>query len=196
MILCALYTCDFPRYAARRKLCEVTWAKRIAPPFEFVPVGGEYKYAELPSKTKEMCLRALMAGYEGLYKIDDDVVVKPEKLVVPEFDYGGSILAANWHARDFSFCTGGFYWLSRKAMEIVAEAPLTDDIAEDRWVGSSLLAKGIRPVEMPVATQPCPCGKCKLKPNPEDWMAYILGLRYTEAGFKALEKAEQASSRT
>jgi hypothetical protein len=44
-----------------------------------------------------------------------------------------------------AFCSGFCYWLSRRAMKVIANADKPDMEAEDRWCSKTLLKAGIEP---------------------------------------------------
>jgi glycosyltransferase involved in cell wall biosynthesis len=99
-------------------------------------------YVSLPSKMKAIYQWVLDNGYEFVCKVDDDVFVEVPRLVTAgwqKHDYTGR---AN-HAGNPPWASGACYWLSKRAMQIIADAPLTSDTAEDRWVGSTLYQHGI-----------------------------------------------------
>lgn len=103
-------------------------------------------YLSLPAKMKAIYQWTLDHGYEYVYKVDDDVFVNVERLI-----------PAGWQKHDYSgrvnrggpvpWASGACYWLSKRAMQIVAKAPLTSDTAEDRWVGRILHGHGIVPYD-------------------------------------------------
>jgi hypothetical protein len=164
--LLAIVTCNDPKFRARAQAQRETWvptASQFDVKFfvgkqdgcELVPtVVGEVAlavgdgYENLPSKVQAVCIWALESGYDSMFKTDDDSYVVPEHLAactsLPH-DYVGKI----------RFPTGGYpapyssgfgYWLSRRAMEIIADAQLTKDQNEDRWVGNTLASAGIHAV--------------------------------------------------
>lgn len=114
-------------------------------------------YNGLPAKTRAAVRWALENNYDWFHKLDDDVYLRPERLLtqIPENGqhYVGRFRGPSCvtHSCDGCkcpnyqawYCSGFSYWLSRKAMEVIAAAELTEDPAEDRWVGNSLLAAGI-----------------------------------------------------
>ena len=51
-------------------------------------------------------------------------------------------------ANECSYLSGGCYVLRRRAIQIIAEAQLTMDDAEDRWVGNALYGFGIEPYQI------------------------------------------------
>jgi len=97
------------------------------------------KLIDLSSKVVAMCSWALEQGYTHLFKCDSDTLVRPVELVTdgfPQHDYVGG--------ENNGFASGGSgYWLTRKAMEIVANAPITETHAEDVNTAKALAAKGI-----------------------------------------------------
>lgn len=109
-------------------------------------VDVDDSYTGLPAKTREMCRYALKNGYTHLFKTDDDVYVQLGRLVAANSrdlgDYVGRKRGPSgvWPA---PYASGFSYWLSQRAMNLIAEAKLTDDPAEDRWVGNTLLSAGM-----------------------------------------------------
>jgi len=99
-------------------------------------------YLGLPAKMKAIYQWVLDNGYEYVCKVDDDTYVEVPRLV-----------QAGWQQHDYtgrenrggnpSWASGAAYWLSKRAMQIVAAAPLTSDTAEDRWCSHALHKQGI-----------------------------------------------------
>lgn len=178
-VLVALKTCDFPKYAARRKLIENSWAKRLPKGFEFRSFTGAIlgvpdDYDHLCEKTRAICRAA--QGYDKLLIVDDDVFVRTERLRVPDADYAGHVL-------DGRYCSGSFYWLSGIAAAILATSPVGpgDTSAEDQWAARNLWLHGVTPRHMPeVALEPCLCGNCIPEIPPEDWVAYTMWIKFKE----------------
>jgi hypothetical protein len=108
-----------------------------------LPVGDGYE--DLPGKVRAVCRYAVASAYDGLCKLDDDVYLVPARFFAARFeafDYVGNFRSRNGkYPADYA--SGFCYYLSRRAMEIVAEAELTEDTFEDRWVGNLLDA--VRP---------------------------------------------------
>lgn len=103
-------------------------------------------YPGLPAKTQQMCKYALENGYEWLFKTDDDVYLRLERLIDSDFAQLGQYVGRKRGPSGNSpapYASGFSYWLIRKAMKVIADAKLTDDPAEDRWVGNTLLDAGI-----------------------------------------------------
>lgn len=191
-VLVALETCDVPKYAERRRLVETTWAKRLPPGFDFEVFTGHRlgvpdEYSKLCHKTKAIAQYAVRYGYDWLLKVDDDVYVRTEKLTLPRSDYAGLFTAE----REEIWCSGGFYWLSRRAVGIVANALFNPQIAlsaEDRWVSWALRLEGICPVPYDVAAKPCYCGYCVPKAEPTEWTAYIIDPQFSAQKFMDFER--------
>lgn len=101
-------------------------------------------YRGLPAKTQAICRWALENGYEALFKCDDDVYLQPTRLVErgPQGDYSGRKRGPSG-GKPAPYASGFSYWLSARAMKVLAQASLTDDPAEDRWTGNTLLTAGI-----------------------------------------------------
>jgi hypothetical protein len=133
------------RFFLGRKPGSLNWQKEYQLPDEVV-VDVDDSYNGLPAKTREMCRYALANGYTHLFKTDDDVYVQLDRLLLASLqnygDYTGRKRGAsgNWPA---AYASGFSYWLTRRAMKIIADAPLTNDPAEDRWVGNTLLQAGV-----------------------------------------------------
>lgn len=104
------------------------------------------KYADLPKKVRAMFRWALDRGYTHVFKIDDDIYLRPERLLASGFekhDYAGRERGPSGGFQH-PYCSGFGYWVSRKAMQVLVGAPAPRDTAEDRWVGNTLRKAGIR----------------------------------------------------
>jgi hypothetical protein len=102
-------------------------------------------YRGLAEKTRGICRWANERGYERLCKLDDDVYVQPARLLRANSgwaDYIGRLRGPSG-SYPAPYCSGFAYWLSSKAIAIVAEAELNGDDAEDRWTANVLAAKGV-----------------------------------------------------
>ena len=103
-------------------------------------------YEGLPEKVRAVHAWSLGHGYEHTFKCDDDTFLyldALEKSGYQSHDYAGKERAASG-GYPAAYASGGpGYWLSAKASRIVADSPLTDDWAEDRWVANTLLGRGI-----------------------------------------------------
>lgn len=101
-------------------------------------------YLSLPAKTQAICRWAIEHGYTHVFRVDDDVYVRPERLInaIPAADHCGRLRgpSGNYPA---PYASGFAYWLSAKAAGIIAQAKLNGDTAEDRWVANVLVKHGI-----------------------------------------------------
>lgn len=113
------------------------------------------EYMEIPDKVRAMVRWALDHGYDYMLKCDDDVVLIPTKLMASEFaphDFTGcqdprcvpGEIRTPW-----GFC----YWLSRKAMTLVATAPLPGELGsthaykhnnDEAWVSTVMYINNIQ----------------------------------------------------
>lgn len=108
----------------------------------------EDTYQALPAKVRAICRWALEQKYDFAFQMDDDTYVRPERLLSSGFevhDYIGRFRGPSG-GYPAPYCSGFGYWISKRAMEIVASQPLTSDIADDRWIGNILHDAGINGV--------------------------------------------------
>lgn len=116
----------------------------------FLPCGDDY--ASLPFKTQEIMRWALSEGYDFVFKCDTDTYVCVPRLLVSGFephDYVGCFAtcksciptdsghcqcSSETGQRFYSYASGGAgYWLSARAMRVVAEAPfILDPLVPER----------------------------------------------------------------
>ena len=165
-VLLAIMTCAANAHR-REAVCETWMPEALAAGWEVEFFDGPRlgvvdDYARLIEKTQALCRWAIEREYDWLMKIDDDAYIGVPYLKVPEVDYAGLI----YHANDggsprlgippapagtypFPYAVGGGYWLSRRAMRLVAEAQPNGDWAEDRFVGQVLAGHGIYPAQLP-----------------------------------------------
>lgn len=152
---------DNDRIAAIRD----TWVKDIAPfashvdykffygfPHGREPLADEVflecgdDYASLPAKTVGICKWASEHDYAYVLKVDDDTAVYVDRIVqelmTTRFDYAGYT-----HS---NVCSGGpGYWLSKRAMKLVATSGNSDHWAEDVWVGKVMSNNNIPAIMLP-----------------------------------------------
>ena len=154
-ILIAVPTCE--ETAARRKACEETWASTKLAEVRFftsedlgVPITAESSRLKtdelgfvnrpgqaLSVRQTYLCRWALERNYDFVFKCDDDTYVWVDRLLHSGFanhDYSG--YAQDWHNPPFA-SGGAGYWLSRKAMLVIANATRWMD-PEDVWVATTL----------------------------------------------------------
>lgn len=123
---------------------QTTDTSRMQYPDEvFLNVPDDYN--SLPLKVQAAFAWALEHGYTNALKIDDDTYVVPKNLLTSGFEAHDWIGRIN-HQPSGHYCSGGSgYWLSNKAMEVVAKGKLNGDWAEDREIGRILRNAGINP---------------------------------------------------
>jgi len=95
-------------------------------------------YRSLPLKVKEAMQWAYEQGYDYVFKTDDDVYVRPDRLMLSGFEkypYSG-----------FSFqeygAVGLAYWLDRDCVKLASDSdPWLD--AEDSWISQLMKRNGV-----------------------------------------------------
>jgi hypothetical protein len=148
---------------ARREYADAqrqTWAKDVVGADVRFVVGGEAScpkpedelrldcpdgYYERKQKIESLVQWTLDQGYDYLWKTDDDVYLRPERLLaLPPRDYQGMISQDGTAA-------GLLYGLSRRSMEWLAYIKECEDWSpkEDTWVGQKLAVAGITPFSLP-----------------------------------------------
>lgn len=112
-------------------------------------------YQGLPNKVQEIIRWALARGYDFVLKIDDDVVVSPFKMLASGFwqhDFVGCKDVMGVKPGEINTPWGFCYWLSRKAMELVAVAPIPGlpgsthsyhHNNDEAWISTVLFVNGI-----------------------------------------------------
>lgn len=109
-------------------------------------LGVPDDYDSLPIKIKAICQWATSQTYQWMLKADTDAYIWLDRIMASGFehyDYSGYCNPKFPDAENYA-SGGAAYWLSRRAMRIIANAELTEDTAEDRWVGKTLYDAGIR----------------------------------------------------
>jgi hypothetical protein len=159
-ILIAIKSCH--HYQARANAQRQTWIKDIPADVDYMFFVGRAKnpkppmpdvtfldvednYYGLPDKMRKACAWALERGYDYVFFCDDDTYVVVDRLLaaIPKGkDYVGRLRgpSGNWPA---PYCSGFAYWLSAKALKIVAETKLSLDSADDRHIGNTLRVAGV-----------------------------------------------------
>lgn len=134
----------------KRQACRETWLSSCEVPFLFFLSGISSTSSDevslncvddyLSHKVQIICRFALDRGYDYLFKCDDDTYVNTFRLLESGFE------GNDWVGRNCGHYTqgGAGYWVSRKALEILANAPKSEWRSEDRWVGRTLLAAGLK----------------------------------------------------
>ena len=159
-ILIAIKSCH--QYHSRANAQRQTWIKDIpdgvdykfflgrhltnTPSEDQIFLDAEDNYFGLPEKMKKACAWALEKEYDYVFFCDDDTYVVVPRLLqaIPQgSDYVGRLRgpSGNWPA---PYCSGFAYWLSAKALKIVAETTLNLDTADDRQIGNMLHSAGVQ----------------------------------------------------
>lgn len=158
-ILIAVMSCG-PYQLTRAKAVRDTWGSEVQGadvryfyglgvtalhPDEIILDAPDH-YKGFPLKVQAMRLWALEAGYAKVVKVDDDVYLRPERLLeaVPEASYAGRVRGPSG-GYPAPYCSGFCYWLDRAALEILVKAKWNGDFAEDRFTATVLHQAGIRP---------------------------------------------------
>jgi hypothetical protein len=123
----------------------------------YLPVQDDY--FSLPHKTKALAVFALNFQYDYVFKCDNDTYVCLPRLLASGFEkhdysgyrWGGPI--AYYGAQQPFYASGGSgYWLSRRALEIIAASEMRSDFTakghrsvcgEDLQVGQALAKYGL-----------------------------------------------------
>lgn len=109
------------------------------PKYDEVFVNCSDDYRSLPAKVYHALKWALDNGYDYIMKTDDDVYIRPERLLTSGFenhDYVGRIYT--------TYACGLAYWLSAKAAKFVVDAGEPPLGLEDVWVGKIMQNAGIQ----------------------------------------------------
>jgi hypothetical protein len=177
-VLVALETCDLPRYVSRSNKVLTTWVRDLPLGYDFIVATGDKlglksdTWYDLGAKTQALCRYALARGYDALFIVDDDVYIRTRRLAVPFADYAGHVGPPTGD-KPHSYCWGAAYWLSPKAMAVVARAEIDDNV-EDRWIGGVLYGAGILPTDLPdYVKSPCLCGRCSPPELTNDWTVLL-----------------------
>jgi len=100
-------------------------------------------YGSLPSKVQSIIRWALEKGYTNLVKIDNDVVLKVSEFFHSGFEQWDFAGHTNNDRASVKVPWGFCYTLSRKSMEIMANAPLPHDFNDEAWCANTLSQHGI-----------------------------------------------------
>jgi hypothetical protein len=100
-------------------------------------------YGGLPNKVQEVIRWARDNGYEHMAKIDDDVILKPSQFLASGFQNHDFVGHTNNDKAAVKIPWGFCYTLSRKSMEIMANAPLPHDFNDEAWCANTLSQHGI-----------------------------------------------------
>jgi hypothetical protein len=159
-ILLAVKSCRRDAESGANQAIRETWGSGLDDLRFFVGVGSHTKpffpaeadtlildcgdsYEDLPRKTRGILKFAIeRAGREFIFLCDTDSYIIPWKLLASgfeRFDLMGHIGGNLENGKYFPWPSGGAgYWLSSRAARIVVDAPVTNEVAEDRMVGQIL----------------------------------------------------------
>lgn len=162
-VLIAIITCQ--QNQDRRQSCLDTWIPQLRAQgytvefFDGERLGVPDDYGSLRLKTAALCRYALTAGYDFVFKVDDDTYVRADRFLkagFPACDYAGIRQRANDTGNALRgvpeapagtyphpFAMGAAVWLSRRSMAIITSGAGAEDWAEDRWTGHLLAAAGV-----------------------------------------------------
>jgi hypothetical protein len=118
---------------------------------ETVLANAEDDYAHLSDKLREIIRFAVSWDRDFIFVCDADTYVCVPRLLSSGFqhhDYMGSVGDTSYYSTTTMCCTGAGFWLSRKAMEILKDAPVGPGKAQgagfdDWWTFHTLLRAGI-----------------------------------------------------
>jgi len=122
----------------------------LGTPHSGIPAAGEVwldcpdGYEERKQKVMGMIKWALDENYDYLWKVDDDVYLRPERLLsLDAYDYCGAI------TQNRTVFSGAIYGLSRASMEkLLMPDTRIDQKFEDIWVWNRLTELGVKPTDM------------------------------------------------
>jgi hypothetical protein len=146
---------DKQPYISRAAACEASWGQ-AAPDIVKVSyfTGKSLKtgdtHLDTSERLKALCTRALkLKDWTYLLKVDDDVAIWWKTLTFPAkgVDYSGpEVPGPGLSPFGSGYVAGAFMWLSRKAVEILAEHLDPNGTPDDKQAGEILRAHGIKPV--------------------------------------------------
>lgn len=144
--------------AARRAACRETWlrdspadyrlfygAGKCDPALDEVVIDVPEGYGHLSTKFVRICQWALERDYDFLLRVDTDAYVYVDRLLRSGFgayDYSGYTIDYPRHLAHARYCSGAGWTLSRRGMELVVTANVTNE-ADDFWTGKVMYNAGI-----------------------------------------------------
>lgn len=152
-ILIAVVTCH--AHALHQQCIRETWLSLVQgadvkfffgpsdrpPKDDEVFLDCDDSYEGLPSKVQSIVRWSLEQGYDYVVKLDDDVVINPVQFLsgFQNYDFTGR----RNDIREYPVPFGFSYWMSRRSMQLVADATLPVDNNDEAWVTSVLSKAGI-----------------------------------------------------
>lgn len=162
--LVAIKTCHKPEYFAKAQAQWQTWVPGVLPLADVIffcgrhPVYGAVEqeimnavwldapdnYLGIPRKVQLLCQWAYSRNYGRVLLLDDDVYVIPSRFpnLLTELDYVGRFRGPHGGYPAY-FASGFAYFLSRRALEIVANTPWNGDFMDERFTANALAVHGI-----------------------------------------------------
>jgi hypothetical protein len=133
-------------------------------PDEIMLEGIPDDYAHLPEKSQKMRAWALLQGFDYFFKADRDTYLSPRRLLASGFEkydyighFGGcpaaGLIPMVPDCRGaYDYASGGCgMWTSKRAMEMIAAAPLDEkrldnrgNPAEDLWIPNIIVPQGLQ----------------------------------------------------
>lgn len=107
-----------------------------------VSLDCDDSYQGLPDKVREIMRFAYRHQYDHILKCDDDVVIDQKGLLSSGFELWDFV--GHESSPKSSVPYGFNYWLSRRAIEIVAQEPLPTNNNDEAWVTHALSKHSIR----------------------------------------------------
>ncbi len=100
-------------------------------------------YLGLPEKVRAIVQYALKGGWDYVFKCDNDVVLLPSKFLASGYETADFVGHKNSSKEDPVPPYGFLYGLSKRSMQIIAEAELPRDNWDEGWVRTKLYEHGI-----------------------------------------------------
>ena len=135
-----------------------TWVKKLPESLEYRfflgPSNREPKadevfldcddsYGGLPSKVRAVVRWAMEHGYDYTVKIDDDTVLNPSAFLNSGYERHDFTGHVNDDKSKVLVPWGFCYVLSKRSMEIMAQAPLPPNNNDEAWTANNLVGHGI-----------------------------------------------------
>lgn len=159
-LLTAIKSCH--KYAARRQAVADTWLPELQTDFFFLlglprlvvtdslSCNVSDAFTDIAPKIQYACRYALEQNVDFMFVCDDDTYVRPDRLLKSGFekhDYCGFLRTSGFDAtytqgQFVPYAQGSAYWLSARAMEIVASSKeMQPGVIDDGAVGRALINK-------------------------------------------------------
>lgn len=158
-VLIAIKSCH--RYADRRAACTATWLPQVdwadrvfllgrpvpgAIPSNVLACDVSDAFTDIAPKVAVACMYALANNFTHLFVCDDDTYVRPDRLAKCGYENHDYIGFMRVNGIDYNkgipYAQGSAFWLSARAMEIVATSPVMQPgIIDDGAVGQALIDK-------------------------------------------------------